>query len=58
MNHSNKKIIYRTAETGKIYACVVSTTIKYDKCGMAWFDSDENGVKWFTHSIKEVGKNQ
>ena len=48
MNHSNKKIIYRTAETGKIYACVVSTTIEYDKRGMAYF----------IESIEEVEENK
>ena len=46
-----KKLIYQTAKTGKIYAYVISTTIKYDKCGMAWFIESID-------SIKEVGKNQ
>jgi hypothetical protein len=51
MNKSNKKIIYQTAKTGEIYAYVISTTIKYDKCGMAWFIESID-------SIEEVKENQ
>ena len=43
-----KKLIYQTAKSGKIYAYVISTTIKYDKRGRAWF----------IESIEEVKKNQ
>ena len=43
-----KKLIYQTAKSGKIYAYVISTTIKYDKRGMAYF----------IQSIEEVGKNK
>ena len=51
MKNSNKKIVYQTTKTGEIYAYVISTTIKYDKNGMAWFIESID-------SIEEVGKNQ
>jgi hypothetical protein len=43
-----KKSVYQTTKTGKVYAYVISTTIKYDK----------RGIAWFIESIEEVRKNK